>query len=241
MQPDIGQAITFEIKQEIANRYFGFRKLIEEDKLALEEKTRQYSFVLEKKISFDLIRIYILLHDEVLIEKFLSLIGLDKKMFYDPYLAESETIRQRVFEGVKFRGLTRKGRYKNTLFDCYERLIVHVEKYREMFAELITDHDVINEEIEIFYKKNDLSSILGFMRTLDDTSPSGTMQGGIEPNIASSMEKNLQLTKPKPIHNSLPIMPPLSPLDLIRKELKKISYTAFALHGEDLRSFLSQN
>jgi len=31
---DISQTITLEIKQDIANRYFGFRKLIEEDKAA---------------------------------------------------------------------------------------------------------------------------------------------------------------------------------------------------------------
>jgi len=237
--PDIGHAITFEIKQDIANRYFSFRKLIEEDKLALTEKMRQYSFILEKRISFDLIRIYILLQDEILIENFLSLIGLNKRMFYDPYLTESKTIRRRVFEGVKLRGLTKKGCYKNALLDCYERLVDHVEQYREMFAELIADHEIISEEINIFYKKNDLSSILGFMRSLGDTDMHGNMQGGIEPGIATDLENKLQLTPPSPISETLPIMPPLTPISAIRKELKQISSQAFDIHREDIHSYLS--
>ncbi len=238
MQTDIGQTITLEIKQDIANRYFGFRKLIEEDKAALDEKICQYSFILEKRISFDLIRIYILLQDEILIEKFLSLIGLNMRMFYDPYLAESKTIRQRVFEGVKLRGLTKKGCYKNAIFDCYERLIEHVRQYREFIAELIADHETINEEIKLFYKKNDLGSILGFMRSLNDTGIN-PMQGGVEP-ITSSMEKKLQLKPPRPISESLPIIPQLSPISAISKELKKISNQAFKLNRDDIHSYLSK-
>jgi hypothetical protein len=241
MQPDIEQAITFEIKQDIANRYFGFRKLIEEDKIALAEKVRQHRFILEKRISFDLIRIYILLRDKGIIENFLSLIGLNKKLFYDSYLSESVTIRQRVFKGIKLRGLTKKGRHQNALFDCYERLIKHVEGYRETLAELLADHDTISEEIKLFYKNNDLHSILGFMHSLGDTGLSGNMQGGMEPGIAADIEAKLHLAPPSPIDNSLPIMPPLPPLTTIRKHLKNIGNQAFKLHKDDIRRYLSQD
>lgn len=241
MQPDIGQVITFEIKRDIANRYFGFRKLIEEDKIVLAEKIKQHRFILEKRISFDLIRIYILLRDEITTEDFLALIGLNKKLFYDSYLAGSDIIRQRVFRGIKLRGMTKKGRYKNALFDCYERLIEHVEHYRETFADLLAHHDMIKEEINLFYKNNDLRSIMGFMRSLGDTNLSGNMQGGMEPGIAGDIEGKLHLAQPpSPIDNSLPIMPPLPPLAAIRKELRKISNKAFAQHKEDIRSYLSQ-
>ncbi len=241
MRQDIGQTLTFEIKQDIATRYFGFRKLIEDDKMALTEKIRQYSFILEKRISFDLIRIYIILRDEALIEDFLKLTGLDQKMFYDPYFIESKTIRKRVFEGVKLRGLTKKGCYKNALMDCYDRLVNHVEQYREKFAELIDDQEVINEEIKIFYKKNNLSTILGFLRSLGDTGLTGHMQGGMEPDIASDMDQKLQLAPPPPISESLPIIPPLAPLSAIRKGLKRIGGQAFDLHKMDIHCYLSDN
>lgn len=239
MQPNIADAITYEIKQDIANRYFGFRKLIEEDKLALAEKIRQYTFILEKRISFDLIRIYILLRDEALIQGFMALANLPENIFYDPYLTQSETIRKRVFEGVQFRGLTKKACFSNAIIDCYERLIDHVGQYREQFAELVSTQEMISAEIDLFYKKNDLGSILGFLRSLGD-SPHGTlMQGGMEPQLAMDLEQKLRITPPEPIPQLLPVIPPLTPLAAIRRQLKAIISQAFSQQGQDIHDYLS--
>ncbi len=239
MQPNISDALTYEIKQEIANRYFGFRKLIEEDKLALAEKIRQYSFILEKRISFDLIRIYILLRDEGLIQRFMTLANLPEDLFYDPYLTQSATIRKRVFEGVQFRGLTKKGCFTNAIIDCYERLVDHVGQYRGQFAELVATQEMISAEVDHFYKKNDLGSILGFLRGLSDSSLNSQMQGGMEPNIAGELEHKLRITPPEPITESLPLIPPLPPLATISRGLKEIVNLAFAQQGADIHAYLS--
>ncbi|MDD5758972.1 MAG: hypothetical protein PHI06_07800 [Desulfobulbaceae bacterium] len=238
MQPSISDALTYEIKRDIANRYFGFRKLIEEDSLALSDKIRQYSVILEKRISFDLIRIYILLRDEALIREFLALANLPEDIFYDPYLTQSATIRQRVFEGVRFRGLTKKGCFANAVIDCYERLVEHVEQYREKFAELVASQALIHSEIDLFYRKNDLSSILGFLRSLDDSAIS-SIQGGLEPNLAMDLEDKLKITPPAPINQSLPVIPPLVPLSAIHQQLKKIINTAFKQQSPDVHDYLS--
>ena len=118
----LDEALSGEVKKDIAERYFRFRKLIEDDKFDLSEKIRQYSFILQKRISFDLIRIYILLRDEDIIQAFLHLINLNEKLFYDTYLTESPSIAQRVFECQRFRGFTKSGRFKNYLIDCYENI-----------------------------------------------------------------------------------------------------------------------
>ena len=238
MQPSITDAIAYEIKQDIANRYFGFRKLIEEDKLALSEKIHQYSFILEKRISFDLIRIYILLRDETLIQEFLTLTNLPEDIFYDPYLAQSETIRKRVFDGVRFRGLTKKACFTNAVIDCYERLVEHTGQYREQFAELVTAQKTISAEIDLFYKKNDLGSILGFLRSLGDSTNS-SLQGGMEPNLAMELEDKLRITPPTPIDQLLPVIPPLMPLAAIRRQLKTIITQAFNQQGRDIHDYLS--
>ncbi len=240
MQPSITDVLAYEIKQEIANRYFGFRKLIEEDKLALSGKIRQYSFILEKRISFDLIRIYILLRDEELIQEFMALANLPEDIFYDPYLAQSETIRARVFEGVRFRGLTKKACFSNAVIDCYERLVDHTGQYREQFAELVATQEMISAEIDLFYKKNDLGSILGFLRSLDgSTNSSSTMQGGMEPNLAMDLDKKMRITPPEPIHQLLPVIPPLTPFGAIRRQFKAIIVQAFNQQGKDIHDYLS--
>lgn len=240
MSPNIHEVLAYEIKKEIADRYFGFRKLIEDDKLDFAEKTRQYSFILEKRISFDLIRIYIVLKEEELIQRFLALTGLPPDLFYDPYLTRSETIRQRVFSGVRIHGLTRGGRFKNLIFDCYERLEVHVVEYRSRFAELTKYRQEINEEIETFYRKNDLGSIMGFLKTLGDPTKAGSMEGGMEMGMAQSMDAKMRIEPQLPPEHYLPVLQPLPPLAGIKSELKTIIRAAYENHGAELIHFLSQ-
>ena len=238
MKPSIDKVIAYEIKREIAERYFGFRKLIEEDKISLSEHIRQHTFILEKRISFDLIRIYILLKEEQVIHAFLELTGIEEELFYDPYLSESQVIKQRVFEGIRFRGLTQKGSFHNAVLDCYERLEVNIDHYRSKFEELVADQEMISEEIKIFYQQNDLGSILNFLRSLGDQNLSGNMHGGMEPGIARDLEKKLHIPPPSPVEQFLPIIPPLVPLKVINSDLKKIITQAFMLQDQDIRAYL---
>ena len=237
MQKDFQDSLTLEVKKEIADRYFGFRKLIEEDSLELTEQIKQYSFILEKRISFDLIRIYLMLHDQELIQEFLTLIGLDEHLFYDPYLTESANIKKRVFEGQKTHGFTQARRFRNLLFDCYLRLVHHVDMYGKKYAELRDLQATISEEIELFYKKNDLSSIMGFLRSLGDPLASGSMQGGMEVDIATDLDKKMHIETPV-VEQHLAILPPLPEPSAIKKPLRKLTNRAFKVHGKEfLASF----
>ncbi len=122
MEQDISTLLSYEVRKELADRYFGFRKLIEEDKESLQHRVRQQERTRLQKIAFALVRLYLLLRDEDLIREFLHLSGLEEEVFYDPYFVESPTIRKKVFEGVTTRGLTRSGKFKRLLLDCYETL-----------------------------------------------------------------------------------------------------------------------
>ncbi|MEW6291258.1 MAG: hypothetical protein AB1545_15555 [Thermodesulfobacteriota bacterium] len=239
MPPRVDEVIAYEIKRDIADRYFGFRKLIEKDKLDLENEIRIHSFILEKRISFDLIRLYIILKDEELIDSFLSLTGIDKKQFYDPYFTESATIQDRVFEGIRVRGLTRSGRFHHLAMDCYERLAVHSEQYRLKFAELQEANANIAEEIKVFYEQNDLGSILGFLRSLGGSHRMGDMEGGMEIGMAQSLEKKMAIAPLLPIENYLPVIKPLPPPAGIARDLKKLLDRAYKLHDEETLDFLT--
>jgi len=81
MKNNVEDFLAVELKREIAERYFGFRKMIEEDNLDLTEKIKYQLSILETRISYELIRIYILLKDEELIKEFMNLTGCGKKNF----------------------------------------------------------------------------------------------------------------------------------------------------------------
>lgn len=236
MTADISQFLNYEIKKELADRYFGFRKLIEDDKELLEHDIYLHNRTVGQRIVYDLNRIYILLQNEELIQEFLEITGLEEKIYFDPYILTSPTLRARVFEGVKSRGLTAGGRFKRLIMETYEQLVTDVQEYREKYEELLESQETIEEEIKIFTRQNDIGTIMGFLRNMDGHFESGgVMQGALETGFSESIEKKLRLTPPVQVALEIPVVPPLIPLPQIKKNLKKLAEQAFALHNDGFR------
>ena len=118
-------------------------------------------------------------------------------------------------------------------FAVYETLFDHIESYRARIAALIEEHEVIEEEIKHFYKKNDISGIMLFLRNLDgDASVSGTMSGGINSSSTISMENKMRLHAPESVEKLLPILPAIPKAASIRPQLKELIQEAFALQPD---------
>lgn len=225
---DFAQTLAFEVKKDIAERYFGFRKIIEEDSSAYQQEVIESALLLESKIGFDLLRIYSLLQEDTLIRRFYDITKLGDVLFFDSYVSDSPTIRQELLKGQHVHGFFRKSRFRNMFFDLYQSLLDHVNDYRGRLSSLVEEHEVIEEEIKLFYQKNDISGIMLFLRSLDgDSGTSGTMSGGINSSGAISMEQKLRLKAPQPVEKFLPILPALPELETVRSELIKIMERAY--------------
>ncbi len=231
---DIDQMLSIEVKKEIADRYFGFRKLIEEDIQNYDDQVLSSIRRMEQKIGFDLVRLYILLKDGQLIHDFFQVAGLDERLFYDPYLTESPTIEKRVFAGREVHGLTRNSRFRNMGLDTYEDLCRHINGYRKNLQELRLEQETISEEIKLFYQKNDLGTIMGFLRGLGGTSAhkAGDMEGGLTPNTGESLEKKMKVHPPRPVEDLLPDIPEIQPLAEVKSSLKAILDKAYKRQRE---------
>lgn len=243
MQDDISKHLAFEIKKEMADRYFGFRKLIEEDIREYDDQIFTSFRRLEQKIGFDLVRLYILLKDENLIHEFFHLAGLDQQMFFDPYLAESPTLLKKVFAGRTTRGLTKAGRFKNMIFDTYEALAIDVNEYRHNLIKLAEERENIVEEINLFYRKHDLGTMLDFLRGFDGAGmyKSGSMEGGIVQQSGLQLDEKMKVKPPPPVDELLPNIPPIAPLHQIKGRMKKIIDQAYRLqHKLDLKEIVRQ-
>ena len=226
---DITDILAFEVKKEMADRYFGFRKRIEDDTAAYLHRLTVSSLELENAIGFILIRIYILLHKKNLITSFLNLAGLPQDLFYDPYLLESPTIRKRVFAGATCRGFTQKGRFTNMFMDSYDQLARHICDYRETVAELTEEQETIREEINLFYRRNDIDTILSFIRRIDN--PDGSMMNALNPPenpaLHHGLADQMRLHPPLPACEVLPTLPLLPDKKAILTELKQLAAAAF--------------
>lgn len=240
MQDDINKVLALEVKKEMADRYFGFRKLIEDDIQDYDDQVLASHVRLEQKIGFDLVRLYILLKDKALIHEFFALAGLEKMIFYDLYITESPTIRKRVFAERKIRGLTRAGRFKNMVLDVYQSLADHIDEYRTNMMQLAAERETIAEEIKLFYKKHDLGTMMDFLRSLDGGGyTSGSMAGGIMQQTGDKLAQKIKVKPPPPVDQLLPEIPPVVPLQEIKKPLKNIIDRAFKGQGNiDIKDFV---
>jgi len=241
MTQDIDKMLSYEIKKEIADRYFGFRKLIEEDIEDYDNQVIAAFRRLEQKIGFDLVRLYILLKDEQVIHDFFQVTKLGEKLFFDPYLAESATIRKRVFADIQPHGLTKKNRFRNMVTETYQTLTSHIDEYKINLELLRDEQQTIAEEIKLFYLKNDLSTIMDFLRGLGGSTSykSGAMEGGLTPQTGESLDDKMRVKTPPPVEQLLPRLPKVRAYKEIKPKLKAIIDKAYALQGEpEMREFI---
>lgn len=225
---DISKALAFEVKKEIADRYFGFRKIIESDTDAYLEQIAAIALELENNVGFDLIGIYLLLKESSLILDFFQLTGFKGDFFFDSYVISSPTIRKRVFDSKTIRGWSRKGRYKNLFYDIYQDLHGHIREYHEALADLTEEHDVICEQIKLFYRKNDINMIMQFFRNIDGRSGLNlsSQTGGTADH--QDLEKKLRIAPPISAKEQLPEVTRIPRLPTIKPDLSKLLDQSFS-------------
>lgn len=234
---DFDQILSMELKKEVADRYFGFRKMIEEDIKGYNEELNITFTHLEQTIGLDLIRLYILLRDNDIIKQFFKLTGFTDEQFLDPYFLESRTLRKRLFYGCIKKGFTKRGRFTNLFLHIYAELEHYLESYHYTLQKLIQEQETIDEEIKLFYRNNDLSAILGFFRNIDSGAPLtqgggfGDMDLSENSPAGGALAEKMRVSPPRPVDETLPFLPPLKPLKKIKKPLIQLIHSAFERQG----------
>ncbi|MFW2368716.1 MAG: hypothetical protein ACN4GW_20045 [Desulforhopalus sp.] len=226
---DLTNALAYEIKQEIADRYFSFRKRIESESL-------QYSVNLKKAcktkvydVKINLQRMQCLLVTESIYFSFLTRIGL-RNIAPDEITSFSPVIHWQDIAGdLKGEGFTRRRRYNSLVYTTYQLLADSITRYRECYTELSEEHAHISKEIKRFYRNNDLSGILSFIRRID--TPEVEFYSGLQPETFAqstrSFEQDLRIHPPSPVGDHLHDLPEIEPLKIARSELKRIIDRAY--------------
>ncbi len=225
---DINTFLAFEIKKEIAERYFGFRKIIEEDTHSYRINILHSSLDLENKIGIDLVRIFALFHSNELIQAFFHLVKLPERLFLDSHLNRSIRIKKNIFKGQTFRGITRKSCLKNMVFDIYKQLYIHINEYQDTLKKLSKDQATIREQINLFYKKNDISSILHFLNSLEGNpqSLSSHVQSDPGHSFGQNLNDKMRIHPPPEVEDLLPVIPSIPPFKNMRTSLKRLASAA---------------
>ncbi len=231
---DLDGMLALEIKKEMADRYFGSRRRIEEDSREYNQHLREAYRQLEDEVGFDLIRLYILLGRESLIHDFFRLTGMRDQVFLDTYLLGSPTIRKRLFKGQFVHGLTRRSRFHHLFFDIYERLRQGVAIYGATLKRLVEEGMALTGEVEQFHRSNDLGTMMGFLRRLDGGAMhgEGPMRGHLAPQRDSALAEKMQLPVPVAAETHLPAIPSLPDVRACKVKLRELVDTAFDTQGK---------
>jgi len=230
---DMEAMISLEIKKEIADRYFGFRKMIEDDSRDYRQHIQEAYRQLENEVGFDLIRLYMLLRREPLIHDFFRLTGLRDAVFLEPYLLDSQPIRQRLFQGLHIHGFTRRSRFRNAFIDVYNRLQTGTTGYAQTLKRLTEEGRAIADEIEVFYRKNDLPSVMDFLRRLDSGSlESSPMNANVAPLRDHYLEDKLRITAPASAETLLPAFVALPEFKSCKSGLEDLIDSAYAAQAQ---------
>ncbi len=224
---DISKALAYQVKREMAEQYFGARRVIEEDIEALKPEYRALNDFYELKIGVDLLRIYSILKDKGLAEDFMSVIHWQGLPFYDDYMVESRNIARRLQEPVTSWGITAFYRFFNELCNAYELLERDAREYNERLEGLADEVATINEEIALFEKRFSLDEMMSFLRTMDrDPALEGVLGQNLiaNPNVR---EEGLRLERLSHPRDQLPFVPALPVLSDVRHILKELAKQAF--------------
>jgi hypothetical protein len=227
---DFVNAIAYEVKLEIANRYFGFRTSIEgeiDQYLARLEQAKEEHL---DPVTLDLLRMRALLDREPIARNFLSLIKFpDTQPKQDAILPAPDHL----FNDLKGIGFTRWWRYRDLAFRVYRSLAKHIASNRQVFLDLSDDYCEICTRIDDFHRNNDLDGILSFLRTFDAMENERLKFLHIDPSIRSgkALEQDLRIRHPRPVTDFLPDLPAVPPLAQIKGSLDSLLKSAYSSLG----------
>ena len=237
---DFASAIAYEVIQEIADRYFGFRTSIENRSREYLTKLKDSATALTAEIQLNLCRMQFLLRNPDLYHAFLDLIELPREIAENVCQRPLPFGEQELFLTLRGHGFTRWRRFRGLAIVVYNFLVENVATYQNAFLELQEEYREISTEIDRFQQQNDLTEILSYLRQLDspDAERLKFLHSDSVMPSGKSLQNELRIAVPPPIEESMVSLKILPPLSQITKVLNSLLNQAFSLHKQNKTSLL---
>jgi len=219
---DIAQLFALEVKQELANRYFGFRKQIEDDINNYQARLGAAGKEYINLIAEDLQIIRSELGTEALFGDFLDLLNYPKVIvarIIKDYGGQRRD--QPPPPAFSLMGLTKRQRQRHRFFRIYKEFRQHTLQQHELFATLQDEYNEICDQIHKFYRQNDINSILSFLRQID-SHPDQYINAPPEQTLVArqkSLEDDLRIVPPPPVESAVMALAPPPDLEQLKTKL----------------------
>ena len=210
-------ALKFHIKREIVDNYFADRVYLEEDTELLHQEVQSYTKdldILRKRF----MALYYALGSKDACALLMDVLKIEAWPFYPEYCNLSSGEQFELLRDCRPRGLTAYRRFRNRIFDLYERLQQESVKLNEAYAKIQTHLKLLNEDVNKFNLSYDFGLIAAQIEALDGGRDEA-MSGGLLAPEREELSTRMRCKRQKLTDEQLPPVPVLPPLAEIKGEL----------------------
>jgi hypothetical protein len=214
-------ALKFHIKKEIVDNYFADRVYLEEDTELLHQEVQSYVKdldILRKRF----MALYHILGSKDACALLMDVLKMEAWPFYPEYCNLSSREQMDLLRECRSRGLTAYRRFRNRIFDLYERLQQESIKVSEAYAQIQTHLKLLNEDINKFNLTYDFGLIAAQIEALDG-GRDDSMSGGLLAPEREELSTRMRFKRQKLTDEELPPVAALPPLKDIQRKLDSLA------------------
>jgi hypothetical protein len=210
-------ALKVHIKKEIVDNYFADRVYVEEDTELLGQEIQDYARGMAS-LGRRFMALYQALGTKDACGRMMEFLELEPWPFYPEYVSLSPSEQQDLLKDARRHGLTAYRRFRNLIFDLYERLQQESLTLQETYTKIQTHLKLLNEDINKFNLSYDFGLIAAQMEALDGGREE-SMSGGLLAPEREELSTRMRFKRQKLTDEQLPPAPVLPPLAVIQGKL----------------------
>ncbi|MFV9690712.1 MAG: hypothetical protein ACNY01_07065 [Desulfobacteria bacterium] len=239
MQDDFIASLTYEVREEVVERYFYERRLIElqiDHIHELARKTRK----LEKTLHRCFAHIYEFLIDDSSIMQFDEITSNKRSCF-----VKSEapvTAGHRLSLGARICSLTGRRKFKRLLFAEYEELEKVAQEYESAYEDMKEECEAVCHNIRTFQKNHDVMIIIGFLKSMDTELlvKKHFLGDNFSPEEIGSVDQGLAFKRPRIEQFQLTPPPEIPSMDTVAGPLTALASAVYDAHTDKIKRALRQ-
>ena len=213
-------ALRVHIKKEIVDNYFADRVYVEEDTELLHQEVQAYVRDLAS-LGKRFMALYQALGSKEACARMMEVLKLEVWPFYQEYGNLSGREQFELLQDTRRRGLTFYRRFRNLIFDIYERLQLESVALHEAYTKIQTHLRLLNEDIDKFNLSYDFGLIAAQMEAMDGGREE-SMSGALLSTEREELSTRMRFKRQKLTEEQLPPVPVLPPLTEIHRKLDSL-------------------
>jgi Arc/MetJ family transcription regulator len=212
------EALKVHIKKEIVDNYFADRVYLEEDTELLHQELEAYTADLAR-LGKRFQALYQALGSQKACAQMMEVLAIQDWPFYREYCSLSAREQQDLLKDTRRRGLTAYRRFRNLIFDLYERLQRESVTLQEAYTKIQTHLRLLNEDIDKFNLSYDFGLIAAQIEAMEGGREGFMTRGMLAPE-REELSTRMRFKHQKLTDEQLPPVPALPPLAKIKGKLE---------------------